>query len=83
MTLVAKGRFRSGRGVYGFVIVAEGMWQPLYQCISYAVLVTVMTKSHFMHISEGPAQVFLLLLMLLIAAFERKNREDWKKATVS
>ena len=36
-----------------------------------------------MHRSEGPAQVFLLVLTWLIAAFGRKSREDWKKVTVS
>ena len=33
--------------------------------------------------SEGPAQVFLLLLTWLIAAFGKKRREDWKKVTIS
>ena len=32
--------------------------------------------------SEGPAQVFLLVLTWLIAAFGRKRREDWKRITV-
>ena len=36
-----------------------------------------------MHRSEGPAQLFLLLLTWLIATFGRKSREDWKKVTVS
>ena len=35
------------------------------------------------HRSEGPAQVFLLVLTWLIAAFGKKSREEWKKVTVS
>lgn len=30
------------------------------------------------HRSEGPAQVFLLILTWLVAAFGHKTREDWK-----
>ena len=33
--------------------------------------------------SEGPAQVFLLVLAWLVAAFGKKKREDWKEVIVS
>ena len=46
---------------------------------------TEITAFDYMHCdrSEGPAQVFLLVLTWLIAAFGRKRREDWKRITVS
>ena len=37
----------------------------------------------FWHRSEGPAQVFLLILTWLVAAFGHKTREDWKKLVIS
>ena len=33
--------------------------------------------------SEGPAQVFLLTLTWLIAAFGAKERDEWKKVTLA
>ena len=33
--------------------------------------------------SEGPAQVFLLVLSWLVAAFGKQKRDDWRKLYLS
>ena len=76
------------RGVW-FCVSGSGriqMWQPLYKWVFYFDLLSLASLTSLLILiyrSEGPAQVFLLVLTWLVAAFGKKTREDWKKVIVS
>ncbi len=43
----------------------------------------ILIQALFHHRSEGPAQVFLLVLVWLVTAFGHLGRKDWKKIVLS
>ena len=54
------------------------------QCQHYYASYLIRCQSQQLYYrSEGPAQVFLLVLTWLVAAFGMKNRAEWKKIIVS
>ena len=82
-TLGARDVCRNGREVSGVVLVEVATlkcgshYTSKYETPFYIYIDTLLFFR-----SEGPAQVFLLILAWLVAAFKNRKREDYKDITL-
>jgi hypothetical protein len=77
---------KNGHGECFFVLMVADTFTLGSHCISKLFYVSVVLSQHhsfYYYRSEGPAQVFLIVLTWLISEFGCKGRDMWKQITIA